>query len=462
MNRSKRLRVTPLPLSLALVAALPAATHSADSPSLTLSVSERVSANTNASRSDASDGVSYASTTNLALSLRNQTRSQSLAFTISGNVNYARSASGTDDFEGFDPRFSLSYTRNAALWSLSTSLRYTDTDVQFLRLVEGLPEDTTDEDGEETQQEDGETNLGDVSDDDDVFTLVSDTGTRRNYGGSATLRYTASRLDTFTLSAGFSRVDYTVSSSSLAPRTSKNIGLTWSRPLSSITRASLRGSLSWFDAENATNTSSLSSSLNATLRHSLSSYATFSTGVGVARTETERDTTTGRTTTENTNYTANAAFRLQGRDSTLSLGLNQSLNPTTDGDIVTRTNLTLGFSQSVSRDTRIGLNAAAYRQTDLEGSSGSEETRFTAGASLSQTLTPRARMSLRANASRRTDLAGTDDEETRFSAGANFSYQLPEEAAFSLGYAYTTSDTTDSEASHRVFATIRKSFDLGL
>ena len=163
---------------------------------MTLDLSQRFETSDNLALDPTSAGRTTQATTNLSFGLMSETRTQRLAFDVSGALRFA-DGPGTSSNGFTDPQFGLSYTRTAATARLSFNASLREDDLEFLRPLEDF------------LNPDGSIDLPD-----DLADLTG-TGTRRNTSADLALNWGDGGPLGFGISAGINDLNYIQSSAGL-------------------------------------------------------------------------------------------------------------------------------------------------------------------------------------------------------------------------------------------------------
>lgn len=181
------------------------------------------------------------------------------------------------------------------------------------------------------------------------------------------------------------RVDFDPTSPSLAPTTDLGITGQLSYRLNRRTSYSLDGALGFFEADNATNTESLSASLSGGLKHQLNSVSAFDGNLGLAFIDTSDTVGTATTSAFSVSLLFGAGLTQTLPDGSIGISINQAVNPSASGSLALGTQVNGSFKRDVNANESYSLNASLGRQEDVGG--GAVTTFINVAPSYSRQLT---------------------------------------------------------------------------
>lgn len=395
MSKSLILRAT-LAAALPLVGSLGLASFSAQAQEtgqetggvlLTFRLAERFETTENLGLDVPSQGRTNQATTNLSFGISSETQASRLAFDVAGVLRAAQGPghSGTDfSFDG--PKLALSYARSAANATLDLKARLSESDIEYLRPLE----DFLDENGEIVLPED----LADLT----------GTGTRRNSGLNAAVSWGNNAPVGFGLSAGFSALSYSnTTSPGLIDSRRTSLGASMRLDLSQVTKATISLKFSRFDDDVPLSKSRDTISLDTDLSHDLAT-GKLTGKLSAARTEDGTqlgfnigrifDLPTGSLTTNlgltraasgGTNLTGSLGYRHVLPNGQISAQLRRGVQAGSDDTERLTTALSLGYSQSLSQISSLSLDLSYAESTVTATDSTVANTSF--GATYSHALT---------------------------------------------------------------------------
>lgn len=237
-----------------------------------------------------------------------------------------------------------------------------------------------------------------------------------NLGGTAQINARTS----FSLSGTYSSVEYDPVSAGLFPTRNLGLNASLNQQISPVTSYGVSASIGLFEADNASDTTSVSANLSGQATYQIDSITDVSGNLGVSFIETT-DTVLGvESSSFSVALTFGANVNRQLPDGSISLGLNQNVAPSSGGSLVLDTQLTGNWSKTVNNDVSIGLGANIGRQEDVGG--GTVTTFF----GISPTYSRRLTRDITANASLylQRDNNGNSASGIAVSFGRSFDFPL--------------------------------------
>lgn len=193
------------------------------------------------------------------------------------------------------------------------------------------------------------------------------TGDRTAISGSLGATSQVSQSTSLRFGATINSIDFDPASAGLFPSVDYGLSAGVSYALNPNTSYSLNGGVSWFEAENASNTTSISVDLGGSIAHKLNSRTTFDGNLGWALTDTT-DTISGvETSAFSVSLLFGAGLTQALPDGSISVALNQSVSPSSSGSLVLGTSLDGSYSKQVNQDVSYGIDASLSRQEALGG-----------------------------------------------------------------------------------------------
>ncbi|MEL6677092.1 MAG: hypothetical protein AAFQ51_00220 [Pseudomonadota bacterium] len=354
-------------LTLALLAAAPAAAQRADAPGFSLSLGQNVAYSTNRGLSDPADAPRLSSVTTLDARFTRDTGRDSLTLSGGAGVSLAAGDDVEDTAVPVAPRLSLDYARRAAVsrLSLGGDLRVDRVEEQSLVL--------------DTSSAAGSGTAGDLR-------LTQDEGLQIDGSLRAGYAQDLDALNTLDFGARLARRDF-VDVETADGSTDAGLTAGWSRRLSPLLSGSLSAGLNQVISE-AANADSRRASLNAGLSWQESETRRFSAGLGlvVVDADGEEDLLT------RVSGNLRAAFAPSPLDA-VQLGFDQGVTPGAEGALVTRSAASADWTRQLTRADSLTLALGATRQTDLSGDAG-DTTFWRAGASVTREFSRGARVTV--------------------------------------------------------------------
>jgi len=332
-----------------------------------------------------SPGHVVGSVTSLSTAIAAKARTYSLE--LNGRVGIRKYAGpgATSDLDGVDPYISLGFTKGSKLtdYTLSTSFRRQDaTAAEF--------DDT------------GVTNVN---------------GDRLTFHTNAGVVHQVDRLNSLIFSADATIVDFTEDAASLTPYFDANMSLGWKRMIAPRTHATIKGSVGYYNADDAVDTESWIFGASFGLNHRVNRRLTVSGGVGVNHVRTERMTGDEN----NTGISGNLNVDYKRKHTTVYFSLSQAFEPGSEGEIENRTRAQVGVSHKINSKSAVSMNAS-YGISDPVG--------------------------------------GNSDTRQSVSLSPLFTYMPAPHWETSLGYTFRYIDDDETAHSHKVFFSVSRDFTL--
>lgn len=355
---------------------------------LDFGLTQRLEATENLPLEASSDGTTWEASTGLTAGLTLDTGISKLTFGTSATLRVIDAPGAPTETEFTDSGLSMGYTRLGAGSSFTVSGSWREDDLRFLRPLS----DFTDPD------------TGEIILPDDLDELVG-TGTRANTSLKAALKWNEDAPLSYGLTASFSDLDYTDTSSTTLYDSSR-VGLTGSvtATLSPVTRLKLKAGQSRFESDEPGNERRTTTSYDADLTHDRPNGA-LRFGLSVDDTEDGVRTalTFGRTlelkqgelgvelgvtegVTGDTTMTGSLSWQQDLPQGTFSLAAKRSVGPGSDDGERVISSLSLALSQDLG--PRTGLSLGLDYVDSEETATGDTSTNADLSASLSRALTP--------------------------------------------------------------------------
>ena len=363
------------------------------------SVSQSFSANSNAGLADLNERPSFTSATSGGMTFASSTSRSNLSISpgVRATGFLGSGAQGRKDL--IVPSFAATYGHRVGSLSFSSSLGLDIRPTRFSELVELDPDDP---------------DFGDPLFDLDV---INRNANEISIRGSASAGYQVDSRNRFSGGVNVRLRRFTADADTLTATNSIGANLGFSHRLFDTTSASLNASINHVDFDNAENRTSLVYSVAAGLNTSIAPGFSLGAQLGV-----DRSTTTETNAPDESNLGLNFSVTSNYAptdDISLSLRASQSLVPGTEGDLQTRTRLSLGASHLINDREGLNFSVAVSRQDSEAG-----------GA-----------------------------VEHLVSTSAGYSLAITRDMSASLSYAFRWRPDGDAEAtSHNVAFTISKSF----
>ena len=256
------------------------------------------------------------------------------------------------------------------------------------------------------------TSVSELEEDGDGDT-ITDT-TRIDASASVGVSWQPTKRDSMSVGTSVQIVDFSRTVGTLTPSRSVSVSASWSREVTRTTSLSLSSSVRQFDAEGANGSDSRSANIQFGIRHERTSRHSLGGSAGISLVSTEQQN--GGTSTQ-MGFVGSGSFSYTGAEITANLSLNQSIRPSSDGDLNAFTSLggSLGYSINQLENLSFGLSY-----------------------------------------SRRSDISGGGDVLQVLSLGPSYSYSLTQNSSLSLRYQFRVRDdeTNGFETGHQLMLTL--------
>lgn len=193
------------------------------------------------------------------------------------------------------------------------------------------------------------------------------TGDRTAISGNLSATTPISTTTSLRFGASANKVDFDPVTAGLFPSVDYGLSAGVSYQLNPNTSYSLNSGVSWFEAENASNTTSLSVDIGGGIQHQLNSRTTIDGNLGWAFTDTT-DTISGvQTSAFSVSLLFGAGLTQTLPDGSISVSLDQSVSPSASGSLVLGTSLGGSYTKQVNQNVSYGIDATLSRQEALGG-----------------------------------------------------------------------------------------------
>ena len=164
------------------------------------------------------------------------------------------------------------------------------------------------------------------------------------------------------------QIDFDPLTASLSPTTDYDFSGKIDYRLNNRTTFGLGGNLGFFEAENATQTQSLSASLTSTLNHQLTNVSTFDGNFGFSFIDTTDTVGTATTSAFSVSLLFGAGLTQKLPDGSMGISIDQSINPSAaTGSLALGTRLNGSLTRDVNPNESYSIGASLGRQEDVGG-----------------------------------------------------------------------------------------------
>jgi len=244
--------------------------------------------------------------------------------------------------------------------------------------------------------------------------------TRIDVGASVGVDWQATKRDNVSLTATAQIVDFNRSLGSLTPSQTFGVSGNWSRDVNDTTSYSFSTNFRHFDADGVNGSTSRTVSSQIGIQHRRTSRHSLGGNVGLSFVSTDES---NGTSSNQVGFVGGGTFGYTIDELNASLSVDQSIQPSSDGELRAFT----GLSGSLG-----------YRINDLE------------------------EISFGVRYTRRSDISGGGDVLQFLSLGPSYSYSLTRDSTLSLGYQFRVRDdeTNDFEVGHQLMLSLSHNFTL--
>lgn len=238
--------------------------------------------------------------------------------------------------------------------------------------------------------------------------------TRFDVRGSVGVNWQATKRDSLSVSATAQVVDFSRLAGSFTPSQTFGVSGSWSRQATQTTSFSLSTSFRHFDSDGANGRTSRTANVEMGVQHRRTSRHVLGGSAGFSVVSSDR--ANGRDTTQ-IGFVGGGSFGYTADDFNADLSVNQSIQPSSDGDLNAFTSLSGSLGYRINALQSLGFGVTYTRRSDISG-----------GGDVLQFL----------------------------SLGPNYSYSLTKDSSLSLGYQFRVRDdaANDFQTGHQVSLTL--------
>lgn len=334
--------------------------------SVTTNLSQRFDADDNRSVVPDPPGYVVTSTSKLATTITADAPTHH--FTFSHSFDYLKyagpGATGLEDKFDFDD-FSMSLTKNRKLTTYGLSASFTREPTSV------------------TQFED----TGITTTNADQLTVSA----------SGSVSHQINHNNSVSLSLSATNTDFTENVDGLTPFFSANSSLTWSHSFNNLTSGNISGRLSYARYEDDENSRNLIFSSTIGLSRQLTKNLSTSVNVGARVSRSEQDATMLMPSSSQVlaGFNGNLSVSYKpNSDTSLSLSLAQSLDPSASGELQNRTSLSLSLNRAINSQSSFSLGVRAAVQESASNSGGALRKTLSVSPTYTRKLTSKWNSSL--------------------------------------------------------------------
>ena len=210
------------------------------------------------------------------------------------------------------------------------------------------------------------------------------------FSASGSMSHQINRNNSVSFDVSATRTDFTRDIDGLTPYFSASSSLTWSHSFNNKMSGNVSSSASYTDFDNDQNTRSIIFSSNVGLSSELSKRwsASASIGARMSRTEEDATMTAPASKTENVGFNGNLSVSYSPtKDTAVSFGLAQSLQPSSSGELRNRTSVNFNAVRTINSLSSFSLSASASVQENASGTGGALRKTLTISPGYTRKLT---------------------------------------------------------------------------
>jgi hypothetical protein len=258
---------------------------------------------------------------------------------------------------------------------------------------------------------------------DDFETITNDNATRTSFNLRSGVTFNIDPQNRLSLSASGAVVNFSKNATELEDSINYGTSLSWGHDLTEVTSTNLTVGVRRFSVDDVENTESMTLNATAGFDTQLSPRMTFGLDAGISAADINRDPPGSDDST--IGFTGALRLGWNLADTSFSLSASQGFEPSTIGELQTRSTVGLSVGHSINSRSQLSLAASYSRQT-------------TAGSSL-----------------------GSDTERQLFALSPGYSIDLSPDWRAQMGYTLRMRDEKSGFAtSNNIFFSISRSFDL--
>ncbi|MEL7346466.1 MAG: hypothetical protein AAFS07_08185 [Pseudomonadota bacterium] len=338
------------------------------------------------------------------------------SWTARSNLRF-RFFTGDDEVDLFSPNVRVNGRVNGQTWQLNPFLRYRRNNVSFndLLLIEG-----DDDIGDGDIGDDGDGGTGDSS-----AIIVDADATRTDVNLGSGLSLALSPRNSVAFSGSYALRRFSDDANDLEASDTFRFSGQVSRQVTPRTGLFVSGGLAYFQIDDVEETTSFSFSSTVGISRRVSERLAISASGGASVTSRNEDNPTpGDDDDDDTSVNGSGRFSIEylEGDTRFTLGLSQSVSPSSDGDIRNRLRLRLGLRQPLDQTKTFSVVGAVTRSSDAFDDDGGGSGRIV--GSISPQISYSVSEAWRANL-RYTFRFGSDDDDSAISNGVFVTVSRP-------------------------------------
>lgn len=406
-------------VGLGFAASMHAGSLSAAEWTLAADVDQRFEAHSNFGLAEDSEGAVVGSTTSIGLRLTGATKRTQWNVNTGARLSVFGGKGDDTGLDRSDPRLSAGVVHRGKDYTANAAFNFLRTSVAFAQFgLAPLPEGAVPLPGGVVLLPDGSISLI------EEFATISDedaTLNRFNARGGAT--YSLDPRNRVSASAFGSLTRYSGDSGELVPNTTYGADLAWERDLTRRTEAALRVGVQRFTADDVTDTVSRTFTATAGFDTELTPRLSFGLDAGLSLVDFSQDPPGSDDTS--VQFAGGLRVNWALADTRFSLTASQSVEPSSLGELQSRSTVGLSVAHSINERSDLALISSFSRQVSAGGD------------------------------------AGLDEARNLFVLGPTYGIDLTSRWRLSMGYQFRLSDQEAGLAtSHNVFLGLSRSFDL--
>lgn len=336
---------------------------------LAADVSQRVEADSNFRLRNNSNGVLFGSTTagNLRLGVRTKLTNWNLS--TGGRISQFVGKGDDSGLNTSDPRLNGGVRHEGKRYSANAGFGFSRQSVAFTQFgTTPLPDGSI-------VLPDGAVILPDdtVGLIDDFETITNDNATETKFNLRSGVTFNLDPINRLSLSASGAVVRFSGDATELEDSTRYGTNVSWAHDLTELTSSNLSFGISQFTVDDVENTESLTLRTAAGFDTQLTPRLNFGFDAGVNVADISRDPPGHDQTT--TGFTGSLQLGWQLADTSFSLSARQGFEPSSIGELQSRSTAGLSVEHSINSRSQVSLSASYSRQTSAGSSSESNAER---------------------------------------------------------------------------------------
>lgn len=406
-------------VGLGVAALMQAGSLSAAEWALAADVDQRFEADSNFRLAEDSEGAIVGSTSSIDLRLTGETKRTRWNVSTGARVSVFGGEGDDTGLDRSDPRVSGGVVHRGKDYTANVAFNFLRTSVAFAQFgLAPLPEGAVPLPGGAVLLPDGT-----VSPSEEFTTISNEDATLNRFNARGGVTYSLDPRNRVSASAFGSLTRYSGDSGELVPNTNYGANVAWERDLTKRTEGALTLGLQRFTADDVTDTESLTFTATGGFDTELTPRLSFGLDAGLSLVDFRQDPP--GSDDKSVHFAGGLRLNWASADTRFSLTASQSVEPSSLGELQSRSTVGLSVTHSINRRSDLALVSSFSRQVSAGGD------------------------------------VGLDEDRNLFVLGPTYGIDLTSRWRLSTGYRLRLSDQEDGLAtSHNVFVSFSRSFDL--